>query len=276
MMKKILLSLLVLASCGLAGVGARTEATAGGQAAAKLAELSGLRQQADLTAARGELMFSRLAGSLGAKEQELFGRLVKETFDGDALYKDMLAYIEKNMDGARAEAAIRRFGSPLAARMLRLELEATKPEHRGRIGEYVQGLNPEAPSLRKRLELIERLDEATEASAHVVRMMSAFMVSSLEATARLSPPDKRPSDGEKRQLISQMRAKARDDYKDAGLVLFLYAFRDVPDAELEEYVRMYETDEGRWFASVTRGALTEAFARAGVRMGKALSEIFKG
>jgi hypothetical protein len=201
--------------------------------------------------------------------------MTRETFDGDVMYKDAVAYIEKNIDSVKANAAIQRLSSPLAVKMMRLELEATEPEHRGKLAEYAADLNLEEPSLRKRLALIGRLDEATDASGQIVKMMSGFMASTLEVFAQLAPPDKRPSDIEKKQLISQMQNKAEDDYKDAGLVLFLYAFRTVDDSEVEQYVRMYETEEGRWFAAVTRGALTETFTKAGVRMGQRLSEVFK-
>lgn len=276
-MKKLLLSVLLLASCGLAGAGAEAGARAQEEGvAAKLAELSGLRRQVDLANARVELMLSRLAGTLGGKEHELLGRAVREAFDRDAMHRDALAHIEKNMDAARAGAAARRFGTPLVARMVSLELEATTPEHRGKFEEYMEGLNSEAPSFKKRLELVERLDAATDASGHIVRMMSEFVVASLEAAAYVDPPGKRPSAGEKEQLIAMMRRKAADDYKDAGIALFLYAFRAVPNAELEEYVRTCETEEGRWFASVTRGALTGAMAGAGARLGKKLSEITRG
>jgi len=272
--KRFLLPVLFIVFCGFTNVRIQNDAIKG-QITLKLSELSGLSQQVQLTTARTELLLSRLAGSLGAKEQEHFSRMTRETFDGDVMYKDAVAYIENNIDSVRANLAIQMFSSPLAIKMMRLELEATTPEHRGSLGEYAQGLNLEEPSLRKRLELIKRLDEATDASVQIIKMMKGFMASTLEVLAQLAPRDKRPSDIEKKQFISQMQNKAEDYYKDAGLVLFLYAFRTINDSELELYVRMYETEEGRWFASVTRGALTDTFTKAGVRMGQKLSEVFK-
>jgi hypothetical protein len=72
--------------------------------------------------------------------------------------------------------------------------------------------------------------------------------------------------------MTSLARKRGADAADSYLILLLYAFRAVPDSELEQYVQVCETDEGMWFAAITRGAVTEASAKAAARVAERLSK----
>ena len=239
----------------------------------RLAELAELRLQVDLTSARVEALLSRLAGVLTPEDQALMSRTFRSAFRPDAVYEDAIAYLQLRIVDSQAQGRIEKFDIPLVKKMVRLEVEATRPEHRGKIGEYVQSLNPTRAAVQKRLQLISRLDEATRTSEQLSDLNIKFIKSFSLTLLDLSPPDKRPSKDEQARLLSQLEAKVKGDFEDAGIALFLYAFRSVPDVELEQYVKVCEAEEGRWFAELRWAALSEAFSKAGERFGEGVSNV---
>jgi hypothetical protein len=244
-----------------------------GQAASRIAELAELRLQIELTSARVEALLARLAGTVTPEEQARINRTFRNAFNADAMYEDALAYLRRQTAASEVKSSFEKLNSPLVKRMIRLEVEATRPENRGKIGAYAQGLNPNRASVRKRLQLLSTLDEVTRTSEHLADLNIRFTKSFTVSLIALSPPEKRPAQEEQEQLLNQLEAKLKRDFEDAGVALFLYAFRSVPDAELEQYVRVCETQEGRWFAAMKWGAMAEAFHRAGERFGAEVATV---
>ncbi|MDX5299952.1 MAG: hypothetical protein LPK85_13510, partial [Gammaproteobacteria bacterium] len=58
------------------------------------------------------------------------------------------------------------------------------------------------------------------------------------------------------QALRQQAAEYRESRP--GTWLLLYAYRDIPIAELKKYRDALETDEGRWFMRTSRHAVIEA------------------
>lgn len=270
-MRRLLALFALLASAVFSPARAQGTTTEAEQNALRLAELAELRTQVELTSARVEAMLARLSGALKPDEQARVGRTFRRAFDAAAMHEAALAYVRRRAAEPEARAALDTLGSPLARKMVRLEIEATTPEQRGKLGEYVRSLKPDSPPVQKRVELAARLDAATRASEQLAELNIRLAKSFTASFFALSPPAERPPPREQERLLAQVEAKLREDFEGAGVLLFLFAFRTVADAELEQYAKLYETKEGRWFAAVKWGALAEAFAAAGRRFGAELS-----
>lgn len=234
----------------------------------KLSELSALPQRVDRAAEEGRMMIALMMAALpkdsGAGGELLFAMQRAHSFDSHVMRQDAIAYIKRNLEGVRADRAIQRFSSPLAVKMARLEVDALKSMRANEPLDYRRSPNIDEPSLQKRLGLIERLNLATGARDHVVEMKVFLLTLAIDSIARLLPPDNQPCESDKERLINLMRMRTAE-YADFHL---LYAFGPVPDAELEQYAQICETDEGMWFAKITRGAATHASARAFAKMVK--------
>lgn len=267
-----LLALSALLAAAVLSARAQEAPAAAGLDAEGAAELAQFRLQVELTSERVEGLLSRLAGLLGPQERALAERTFRNAFKAEAMYEDGAAYLRRQVADPSVRNSLAKLDVALVRRMVSLEVEATRPEHRGKLGEYAQRLDPESAPVRRRLQLLGRLDEATRTSEHLADLNIGFANSFYVSLAALSPPGKRPSEDELGRTMRQTEAKLKEDFEGAGVVLFLYAFRSVTDAEIERYVKMCEAEEGRRFSALRWGALAEAYARAGERFGAELSK----
>ncbi|MGI9590819.1 MAG: hypothetical protein ACR2P8_05585 [Myxococcota bacterium] len=180
---------------------------------------------------------------------------------------DLTEAVSRDYDSAAVGTLQTFFASDLGKRVS--EALATPSRFRGRTG-YALATGPSIdPDLQtERVKTIEGLDGETQA----LRTAERVYLTTYEALLRRHS---RPRGGlprahvaamgmSERELETRMQ-EARDvidrTVEEHFLPLALYAFRDLSDIELDEFVALMASKSGRWFVGSARQALLDAVDR---------------
>ena len=71
----------------------------------------------------------------------------------------------------------------------------------------------------------------------------------------------------------KQRAAATQKIRNATLLNLAFSFRDASDAGLEEYARIYETENSKWFTNIVYASLLEEVTRSSEKAGKRIGSI---
>lgn len=145
--------------------------------------------------------------------------------------------------------------SPLAKKMTSLEVESSTPQAQQemmQMGNIIMG--QASPS---RLELVQQLDEAmsaTEVGVDMQMMMTEAMMANMN---KIVSPAQQMTDEQLKQGLSQMRMQSLFPARQYTQLNFVYAYRTVSDADLKEYIQLYQSEIGRWSIKLMRNAWLE-------------------
>jgi hypothetical protein len=187
----------------------------------------------------------------------------------------MVAGLQRAFDHAQAEQAVAWYRSPLASRIAQAEVSANEPAAQAAMTAYLQGLQRDPPS-PARLRLVERLDRATGGTDTALDLVSAMTRGLARAIAPTLPPERRPRPGELEPIDQQIRREHRQQLGQAIALRMLFANRDVPDADLEEYLAFWESPPGRWAARSTGRAFVQTLGTVMERVGRDLARAMPG
>ncbi|WP_426415601.1 hypothetical protein [Aestuariirhabdus sp. LZHN29] len=147
--------------------------------------------------------------------------------------------------------------SPLAKAMNEREKQAGSADGRQRLEEYREKVQLNPPR-GTRVELVKRLDNASRTSQISVMLREQLTLSIRHAAEVLTqrPDGENPGAKELDQQVHEQLVKASRQQVES---FFLYSYRQVPTAQLEQYVLLYEADATRWFMDQCLDAMREFF-----------------
>lgn len=191
-----------------------------------------------------------------------------ESFTAQGFHNRVSADLKKNFDEKRLQALLKDFSTPAAKRMIELEQAAPSPEEFARFARSPAATRPSP----QRASLVKRIDAATRASDLAVDV--AF--SSMKAVALGVVGEGAGKAAAVDKAIEKQRASATQKIRNATLLNLAFSFKDASDADLEEYARIYEAENSKWFTDIVYASLLEevksASAQAGARMGSLASK----
>lgn len=210
-----------------------------------LLELSGARRQiAHLTDERQfQSLFDNAGSNVHAQQLQ---RIFTTAFRPEAFYGPLRARLEQNLTPARTPILLQWLSSPLSRRVVDLEIKAASPDARSALDRFAKAVEQESPP-QKRLNLIQRLDAALRSSEFRVEMAITLIRNVTQALGASADP-----------TLDRLRAELWRTARDGTLLHFLYTYRTLSDDELEEYVRFWESDNGRWFAPILHQGFLDA------------------
>jgi hypothetical protein len=220
-----------------------------------LLERSGLRVQLESLSAGVRVQFLR-GGRPNGQDRLTIDRIVSERFAAEALYARIRLEFERSVDGAKLAKALEWYDSPLGRRITGLELAALVSN-----GEPDADLYAESTSLR-RVTLLERLDAGGAASETTVDITMAIVRSLTRAFQPVLPAVARLSRSQLEAELTQTRNRALEQIRRACMVTMLFAYRELSDGELDQYVQFVESEAGQWHMSVMNSTLLTAIDAA--------------
>jgi hypothetical protein len=230
---------------------------------------SGLKRQLDQLPQQliaGVRQSSKQRGSPGLTKA--IEDAVAASFTAQGFQGRVSADLKKNFDEKRLQALLKDFSTPAAKRMIQLEQTEPSPEEFARYARSPAATRP-AP---QRASLVKRIDAASRASDLAVDV--AF--SSMKAVAMGVVGEGAGHAAAVDKTIEKQRAAATQKIRDATLLNLAFGFRDASDAELEEYARIHEAENSKWFTDIAYASLLEevksASAQAGERIGALASK----
>jgi hypothetical protein len=220
-----------------------------------LLERSGLRVQLESLSAGVRVQFLR-GGRLNGQDRLTIDRIVSERFAADALYARIRLEFERRVDGAKLAKALEWYDSPLGRRITGLELAALVSN-----GEPDADLDAKGTSLW-RVALLERLDAGGAASETTVDITMAIVRSLTRAFQPVLPAVARLSSSQLEAEFTQIRTRALEQIRRACMVTMLFAYRELSDGELDQYVQFVESEAGQWHMSAMNSTLLTAIDAA--------------
>jgi Uncharacterized protein conserved in bacteria (DUF2059) len=186
-----------------------------------------------------------LAGVGDAHDTE---RIIEQTIDGDRLYRLLAEGVEREFDAGRLSRLLAWLETPFGRRVVQLEVEAARASA-DEIAAFSarEGDGPSAARTR----LLERLDEAatnTESTLEILDAVRRGIVAAASPGEPRAPRGTRPP--LPRALVDAGRAQTLQHSR--------FAYRQLGDTELQEYVAFMEQEGTRWFSGVMRRAASDA------------------
>jgi len=202
-------------------------------------------------------------GRLAEIELPTLERVLSKWFQPAAFYVAVGGQVSKNYSPERIFKVVEWLRSPVTTRLAALERRAFSPEAREELVAFAGGLSDKPPS-QPRLVLVHRLYEALRTCDMEVEATIALVHAVAQAIGPALPKEKRYSAAELDRALGAVKARYRSIMKNARIVHYLFAYRDVSDEELDQYVSFLETENGKWLIAVLdKGFLdaTESISR---------------
>ena len=211
----------------------------------------------------------------GLKQRSLPGNAATEVekalstaFSPKKFESRVQAQLKKNFDAAKLQSVLADVNKPAAQKMILLEKAAPDPEQLVAFAQAMQS----NPLTETRMALVSRLESATKAG----ELSTEIMLSSLRSMAQGAAGDKAGDLAALDKVIETQRAAAAEPMRNAAILNYAFTYRKASDADLGEYVKIYETEHGKWFSAQIQAALIDEFRAASSDFGKQLAALAKG
>ncbi len=218
-----------------------------GAAVDELLELSGLRAQLGALALGIRDELKELRAGLDARDRVEMDRIAARHFDPEMLYARVRLELGRRVDRAKLGAALVWYRSPLGRRITRHEVLAISAERGG----------TPLPS-DERLAQVQRLDERGGASETTLDVAMTLVRSLARSSAPRRPAYLRLTSDQVEERIRLARIQALTPIRIACLQHMLFAYRELTDVDLAEYVRFVESPAGQWYVEAMNRALVDA------------------
>jgi hypothetical protein len=225
----------------------------------ELLELAGLRAQLGALAAGIRAQLQAARGRLSPEDLATVDRIAARHFDAETLYARIRLELGRHVNAAGLAQALEWYRSPLGRRITRAEVAALTAER-----DTIPW-----PS-ENRVALVQELDERGGAAETALDVAIALARGLARAAEPVRPAHLRLSPEHLEAQLAQARTETLAPTRIACLQNMLFSYRDLPDAELAEYVRFVESRAGQWYVTTMHQALVDA---AGVAAELTASEL---
>lgn len=204
---------------------------------------------------------------LSADEMREMERAVKEAFPAQGFRQQVVARFKKNYDQKRYQALLDDISTPLAKRMAELEKKQPKPED---LAAFSAGL-ASRPMSAERVALVQRIDAASRSS----ELAAEAMFSSIRGVVRGAAGEGSKQAADLDKFLEKQRAAAEDGISNSTRMSLAYTYREVSDADLAEYTKIYEKEGNKWVLGLAYDALLDEFRSGSERLGADLGKMAK-
>jgi len=189
--------------------------------------------------------------------------IMQDAFRSERFHKRVQAALLEDFEHERVESLLTAFRAPLTKKLVALESAEHDPQA---VASFIQALN-ETPLPATRMDLVRRLDAATragEVTTEIVITTTRAMVSGATGgdAKQMALFDER---------FSAQRATLDETLRNVVLATYAYIYRDVSDADLGEYVELYEGEDGKWLMQRVTAGMIDEFRGAGVQAGERIA-----
>jgi hypothetical protein len=178
-------------------------------------------------------------------------KLVVDSFPKDGFVRSATDALKMKYDETRYVHLIQMLSTPLAKRMTALETaQPTPADIKSFVSEVAS--NPLPP---ERIQLMRKLDSVTQSSDLFTRMtMASVQVNALVVAGDCSEDIKKV-----KKAIADVRPEIEKSIRNTVLVLYSYVYRGVDDADLNEYLKIYEDKDSKWVQGIVNAAIESEF-----------------
>ena len=206
-------------------------------------------------------------------DENILEKVFEGIFEKNQMLDDSREFIGKNYNEALASKAKSIFSKRLPQKMATLEVEAAKPENKTELKNFLKNMNQsEIEPAMPLIAQINALTFTTDWMVAFIEEMSGNLITITDAMLE----SRKITSSEQQKLTVALEAQTKS-YRDGdpGFLFLLFAYKDVPLNELQQYVDILETEEGIWFMKITRGAIVEGTKLSLKRFGDNFVDVIK-
>ena len=208
------------------------------------------------------------AGALGSGERARLERMADETFAADELRKSFVQALAQQLTPAQAQYAMRWFDSPLGKKFSALEEAASASAQD--TNTVLEGGNALLAAMSDpRRNLLARLVKATRVAegAAGIQVNMVLAITQGVANAREDQSVDIPALRSALQSQRHLMVAALGGLMHSS---FAWTYREVPDKELEGYLKFLETRSGQAVGMAMLVALDTSLTQAAIHFGKGI------
>jgi hypothetical protein len=190
--------------------------------------------------------------------------VVDRVFEPGALAAEVAAKLKGNIDAERMARFLELLRQPVALKMTSPPMRNVTPEA---MKEYADSLR-KGPPAAARVKLIQSLDELTHTSEVGTDMTSAMARDMVDGMLDAMKKAGKSVQREARQAVgTQVNAIRVQALAHIRAVMYVM-YRNATDEELSEYVKLLDTDTGRWGLELLAEAIRPALVNRGSTLGR--------
>ena len=195
--------------------------------------------------------------------------IVERVFEPATMTAELATNLkDSNFDVERMARFLELLRQPIAVKMTAPEMRAVTPEA---MKEYTDSFRKNPPPAA-RVKMIETLDQVTHSSEVGADMASAMardmvdtMLDSMKKAGKNVPREARQVVGSQ---LNSMRNQSRVQIRSVMYVMY----RKASDEELSEYVKLLDTDTGRWGSELLANAMRPVMVSRGSALGREVAQ----
>lgn len=192
------------------------------------------------------------------------GRVMLEAYKADSLQNAVQVYMREHYNEDLAGKLTEALATPTARKLIALEGKASAPESMPDIQAFVAGLETNPPN-QERVVMIRQYDMATGASEMGMDILIDMMRGFMTVGNVIAPDEEKVTPIQMEQAAEQIRMQLMQRLPMVSLVSLLYGFQTVSDAELTEYIGIWESEAGKWFVEAGGDGIKYAMAEGNRR-----------
>lgn len=201
--------------------------------------------------------------ALGAAETRAIAEISERVYEPGKMNDELGAILKNNLDVERMGRFLELLRQPISLKMNSQETRSAPPEA---VKEFLEKSrkNPPSPA---RVKLIQSLDDATRRSEVALEMSSTIARSMVDTMLAEMQKKGKNIPMEARQMVASQLNTMRDQARAQIRSVLSATYRSVTDEELAEYVKLIDTDTGRWGNEVLANAVRPILASRGSALG---------
>ena len=205
-------------------------------------------------------------------EEKQVAEAMESAFALERLRATVLTEVRTRYHAGHMEQTMAFLDSPLGKRLVALEVAASTPEGLEKVAEYGRNM-AEQPPAEARVNLMLRIDEAASVTEASLNMFAVTLLAMISAMQEFVPEEKRMSGEDMEAFRDQLRQQTAQLFLSQTLTTFLYAYQDVPEADLEKYITFLESPAGQWYQTTLQEALIKAIADSSTAFGRKVRQL---
>jgi hypothetical protein len=211
-------------------------------------------------------------GKVSAQFLQAMGVTLVAAFTRDQVMDSFERRLAESVDTATLRVGLQWEGSDLARRMQRLEQQTSTPEGQAAMEAFAReqaskGGRTDNPRARACAQADTLADKTESAVPMVEAMIAGLMIGAQQ-------PPVMDMDGIRRAVVG-LRPLTREVAREVELIECLFTYRDLSDAEIEQWLEFLRSDSGGHFARGFNDALRDAMLDRAEVFTRTLTEVMR-
>ncbi len=185
-------------------------------------------------------------------------------FTVQKIKQDINQQLHHNMQQSLADDYLKLLANPVWKEISKLERASSDPANSQDMITFAEKIKHQ-PASQSRMFLIKRLDDANRTSEFSINLQLAFFRSVFSAINPVLDADMKIDSEELEKMQDEVRKSIAENIKQHVQLSYLYAFKTINDAALEDYVKLSEGDVNRNSNQHLTKAIIDAIDKASER-----------